>query len=41
MTKLYLKTITNIENDTALGLMRNVRMFEKNKKGVIDSLIEK
>lgn len=41
MTKLYLKTITNIENDTAAALMRNVRMIEKNKKEVIDSLKEK
>jgi len=27
MTQLYLKTITNIENDTAFALMKNIRLF--------------
>jgi hypothetical protein len=43
MAKLYLNVITGTKNATwfSSNLMTNVRMFETNKKEVIDSLIAK
>ena len=43
MAKLYLNVIAGTKDDTwiTLNIMKNVRMFETNKKGVIDSLIAK
>lgn len=43
MSKLYLNVITGTKNDTWISqnTIANVKMFETNKKGVIDSLIAK
>lgn len=43
MSKLYLNVIVETKNDTWISnnVISNVRMFETNKKGVIDSLIAK
>lgn len=40
MVKLFLETITNMQNATTNDLMANIHLFEANKKGVIDSLIK-
>lgn len=43
MAKLYLNLIAETKNSSSLSqsIMKNIRMFEANKKGVIDSLIAK
>lgn len=43
MAKMYLNVIANTKNSTVISadIMKNIRMFEVNKKGVIDSLIAK